>query len=148
MKGETMSYSLAFTQSVFVVLYISDKTITIKKKYISTSEISKVLNIPRPSAVKILTFLNRAGIVETTEGYQGGIRLAKNPDEITLLDLLNALEMNKPLFKLDHSINVSGPRPEKASANIIGSLQSVEDAMRSELEKITIRQLMAENEEN
>ena len=73
-----------------------------------TKELSESLNIARPSAVKILQSLNRTGIIETREGAKGGVRLAVSPEEITILDIFNAIEHNRPLFRLDLRIRVSG----------------------------------------
>ncbi|RLD18689.1 MAG: Rrf2 family transcriptional regulator, partial [Bacteroidetes bacterium] len=47
--------------------------------------------------MKILQNLNAANIIETKEGKQGGIRLMKQPSEITVLEILEAMEKGKPL---------------------------------------------------
>lgn len=67
-----MSYSLAFSQSVITVLFVADKVQQGIYDFVPTQEISDALNIPKPSAVKILQSLNRAGIIETREGAKGG----------------------------------------------------------------------------
>lgn len=41
---------------------------------------------------QILILLRKAGIIESLRGSQGGHRLARAPDQITLLDVLIALE--------------------------------------------------------
>ncbi|MCB9104195.1 MAG: Rrf2 family transcriptional regulator [Anaerolineales bacterium] len=66
-----MSYSLTFSQSVITVLFVADKVQQGIYDFVPTQEISDALNIPKPSAVKILQSLNRAGIIETREGAKG-----------------------------------------------------------------------------
>jgi len=53
-----------------------------------------------PSLVaKLFTRLQRAGIVESAEGIRGGFRLARPPGDISVLDVVRALEGEKPLFQ-------------------------------------------------
>ncbi len=53
-----------------------------------------------PSLVaKLFTQLQKAGIVKSAEGIQGGFQLAKPPSEISVFDVVRALEGDKPLFK-------------------------------------------------
>ena len=66
-----MSYSLSFTKSILVVIFISDKIRRNQFEFLSTADISKYLSIPKPTLVKILQNLNMANIIETKEGKQG-----------------------------------------------------------------------------
>ena len=53
-----------------------------------------------PSFVaKIFSRLEKAGIVEASEGIRGGYRLARAPDQITVLAIVDAIEGRKPLFE-------------------------------------------------
>lgn len=53
-----------------------------------------------PSFVaKIFSRLEKAGIVEASEGIRGGYRLAKAPEQITVLAIVDAIEGRKPLFE-------------------------------------------------
>ena len=97
-----MSYSLSFSQAIFTVLFVGDKVGQGYYDFVPTKELSASLNIPNPSAVKILGSLASAGIIETREGSRGGVRLAKPPQNITLLDVFTAIETGKPMFRQDH----------------------------------------------
>lgn len=57
-------------------------------------EISKQRDIPKSFLSKILQKLARAGIVESTRGIRGGFRLTRHPSEITLLEVVEAVEGN------------------------------------------------------
>lgn len=53
-----------------------------------------------PSFVaKIFPRLEKAGIVEAAEGVRGGYRLARAPETISVLELVDAIEGRKPLFE-------------------------------------------------
>lgn len=49
-------------------------------------------DIPEKFLVQILLQLKRAGIVVSVRGARGGYRLARPPEEITLLDLVEAVD--------------------------------------------------------
>ncbi len=90
-----MSYPLSFSKSILVVIFISDKIRQGQFEFLSTQMIAEVLDIPKPTLVKIFQGLSMAGIIETREGKLGGIRLVRQPSEITILDILNATEKGK-----------------------------------------------------
>jgi len=50
--------------------------------------------IPSPFLVQILQDLKRSGLVSSTRGAGGGYRLGGVPQEITLADVLDAVEAN------------------------------------------------------
>lgn len=139
-----MSYSLSFSKSILVVIFISDKIQQGMYQFLSTKMISEVLDIPKPTLVKILQGLTMAGLIETKEGKQGGIRLAKKPADITVLDVLNAVEKGKPLFQTSFSIPAEGKRPDTAQKSVSELLKGAETEMKSVLNKKTIAQILSD----
>jgi len=139
-----MSYSLSFTKSILVVIFISDKIRQNQFEFLSTADISKYLSIPKPTLVKILHNLNVANIVETKEGKQGGIRLMKDPSKITLLEIFDAMEKGKPLFQTSFNILAEGKRPNNAQKSIKGILTDAENQLKKELSKKTIGEILIE----
>ncbi len=139
-----MSYSLGFTQTLFLVLYVADKIDQGFFEFIPTQQISEQLNIPPSSAGSILRRLNRSGIIETREGAAGGVRLMNTPESITLLDLFNAIEQERPLFQTNFRTNVSGSKPTRAQSAISDVLSDAENAMKDQLATVTVRDLMKE----
>jgi Rrf2 family protein len=139
-----MSYSLSFTKSIFVVIFISDKIRQKQFEFLSTADISKYLSIPKPTLVKILHNLNIANIIETKEGKQGGIRLIKEPSKITVLEILEAMEKGKPLFQTSYNILAEGKRPNNAQKSIKNILTDAENQLKNELSKKTIGEILIE----
>jgi Rrf2 family protein len=83
----------------------------------------------------ILADLRRAGIVASQRGAEGGYRLARQPDAITIADVIRALD--GPLAE------VRGFRPEAtnydgAAENLQQVWVAVRASLRSVLEKVTL----------
>ena len=139
-----MSYSLSFTKSILVVIFISDKIRQKQFEFLSTADISKFLSIPKPTLVKILQNLNAANIIETKEGKQGGIRLMRDPSKITILEILEAMEKGKPLFHTSFNILAEGKRPNNAQKSIKNILASAENQLKTVLAQKTIAEILVE----
>ena len=58
--------------------------------------------------LKHMQALTKAGICESVPGPTGGYRLARKPREITLLDIVEAIEGTEPAFRCDE-IRQRGP---------------------------------------
>ncbi|MCH8823906.1 MAG: Rrf2 family transcriptional regulator [Planctomycetes bacterium] len=58
----------------------------------SARELSERLHLPLPVLRNILKQLARSGVLKSTRGTKGGYRLAKPPSEISLAELVEAIE--------------------------------------------------------
>jgi Rrf2 family protein len=61
-------------------------------KIIMVDSIAKDKEIPKSFLAKILQKLTKADIVKSFRGVKGGFRLLRNPDRITLLNVVEAIE--------------------------------------------------------
>ncbi len=59
---------------------------------ISIGDISENKKIPEPFLRKLFKPLVQQGIINSTRGVSGGVRLARDPKEITVLEVVEALE--------------------------------------------------------
>lgn len=59
---------------------------------LSARRISGAMGIPVRFLPQVLADLQRAGLVEAAPGRKGGYRLARNPDEVSLLEVIEAVE--------------------------------------------------------
>ena len=137
-----MAYSLSYSKSILVLAFISDKIRRGETEFISTKVISELLNIPKPTLAVIFNNLIRAGILESKEGINGGVRFARNPDQITLLDILTAIENQKPLFQINFEIKAKSKRPESILNALNASLTGAEEAMKAKLKKTTLKDIL------
>ena len=62
------------------------------KKVCSTKLISKEEGIPFDFLEKIISLIERAGLVEGRKGVQGGYLLSRSPSKITVNDIVSVLE--------------------------------------------------------
>lgn len=136
-----MGYSLSFSKAIMVVIFIADKIRQKQYEFLSTARIAEIINIPRPTLVKILQGLSAAGIVETKEGKLGGIRLLKQPKDITIADILDATE-NKPLFQMGFNVNAQGKRPDAAQKLVADLLTDAEHRMKASLAQKSLEQIL------
>jgi len=137
-----MSYSLAFSKAILVVLFVADKVKQGMYEFVPTKVISEALNIAGPTAVKILQSLNRAGIIETREGARGGVRLARKMEDITVLDIFNAIEQERPLFRTDLNLNVTGQKPTRSQKAVLSVLKNAETEMKNRLSAVSLADLI------
>jgi Rrf2 family protein len=64
------------------------------KQLIATSTIAREMKIPPSFLAKIISQLSIAGLVETSRGARGGVKLARNrnPKDISVLDVVEAID--------------------------------------------------------
>ncbi len=60
--------------------------------FISTSQIATAQHIPEPYLLHICAELQKAGMILSRRGPQGGHRMARSPDQITVTDVVNSLD--------------------------------------------------------
>ena len=137
-----MAYSLSFSKSILVLVFISDKIRRGETEYISAKVMSELLDIPKPTLAVIFNNFIRAGILESKEGINGGVRFAKSNEEINLLDILLAMENQKSLFHTKFEINIAGQRPDAVRKVVAERLSRVEEVMKAELMKTTLKDIL------
>ncbi|GAB4362667.1 MAG: Rrf2 family transcriptional regulator [Deltaproteobacteria bacterium] len=107
-------------------------------------EISGPRGIPPVFLAKILQKLGRAGMTESVRGARGGFRLARDPAEITLLSVIEAVE--GPLAPND--CLVEGNRCSQAGRCSVHPVwRELRETLAGMLAAVTLRQL-AEREGN
>lgn len=84
-----MVLSKACSYGLLATLYVARKK---DAKYISIREISDDLNISFHFLTKILQTLTENGLLVSLRGPKGGVSLAKNPQDVSLLDIIVAID--------------------------------------------------------
>ncbi len=131
-----MQISSRFTLAAHILLCID----TFGGEYKVTSDFLAGSTNVNPVVVrKILGQLKNAGIVEVARGT-GGAAIAKPLDEITFLDIYNAVECvdRGELFHFHENPNPACPVGRNIHAVLDGKLERVQRAMENELRSITL----------
>jgi len=58
----------------------------------ATSRVAKEQNIPPSFLAKIISQLSIAGLLHTSRGARGGVTLARDPKDISLLEVVEAID--------------------------------------------------------
>jgi Rrf2 family transcriptional regulator, nitric oxide-sensitive transcriptional repressor len=92
----------------------------------TTQHIAESTRVPGAYLAKVLQSLRRAGLISSRRGVGGGVRLARLPKKISLLEVINAVE------PLERSVETPKPR---TSAGTLAALNRKLDAMLDQLQK-------------
>ena len=111
------------------------------------SRLAEFHGVPGAYLAKHLQSLSRAGIIESVPGPRGGYRLSRPASDITLLDVVTAVEGDEPAFRC-MEIRRRGPAAIAASGypkpcGIARAMWRAEEAWRRELAAQTVGDLVA-----
>jgi Rrf2 family protein len=109
---------------------------------LSAARLAEYHGVPAPYLAKALQALASAGLVSSQTGRRGGYRLARPADEITLLDVVFAVEGDEPAFRCTE-IRQRGPARVPSAdyppmCGIAAAMQRAETAWRAELASTTV----------
>jgi Rrf2 family transcriptional regulator, nitric oxide-sensitive transcriptional repressor len=91
----------------------------------TTQHIAESTNVPGAYLAKVLQSLRRAGLIHSRRGVGGGVKLARPPKKINLLEVINAVE------PLERSVQA----PKRAAATTLAPLNRKLDSLLEQLQK-------------
>lgn len=80
------------TKGRYALRVMIDIAINSHNEYVSVKEIAERQDISKKYLEQIMTMLSKAKLIETTRGNIGGYKLAKQPKEYKIGDILRATE--------------------------------------------------------
>ncbi|MGR9447767.1 RrF2 family transcriptional regulator [Rhizobium leguminosarum] len=109
---------------------------------LSAAALAEFHGVSTSYLLKHLQALSGAGILDTVPGPKGGYRLAKAPKEISLLDIVLAVEGSAPAFRCAE-IRQRGPNPVSdhlfaQPCTINAAMLKAERVYRAELAKTSL----------
>ena len=134
-----MQISSRFTIAVHILIYIE----TFKDDYKITSDfLASSVNVNPVVIRRLLQQLKKAGIINVKRG-SGGAYIEKPLDEITLLDVYNAVECidNGNLFHFHENPNSRCPVGSNIHAVLDKRLDSIQQAMEREMSSVTLQDI-------
>jgi Rrf2 family protein len=112
-------------------------------EYVSAREISEHYNVPRRLLAEVLKDLSRSALVESQRGAAGGYALARSADDITVGEVVKALE-GVPSLSSCESLEPfrRGECELEAHCPIRSPLQVIREGIWGLMEKTTLRSLV------
>jgi FeS assembly SUF system regulator len=107
---------------------------------LSTAQIAEEARLELPTVSKLLKMLGHAGLVESFRGVNGGYRLARPAEAISLADIVEAME--GPIGMTACS-TAEGQCERHSQCGVSGSWRSVSGAIDGVLRAMTLAQMLA-----
>lgn len=130
MFSQTVEYALR------AVVHLADQSPSPR----TTKQIAEATLVPKPYLSKVIQGLCGAGILQSKRGVGGGVALVKSPAELTILDVVNAVE---PIARIRHcplGLKAHGTRLRPLHKRMDNALAMVEAAFR----QTTLAEVLAE----
>ena len=133
-----MQFTKAEEYGVHGVIYLAEKD---RSMVTPLSEISEAQGIPEKFLAKIFQSLSKAGIVRSHRGVRGGFTLARDPEEITIKEVLETIQGPYHLMK-DAGVVQAMHKHEDGFCALRELIQIAEDRLVSVFEQHTLADLM------
>jgi FeS assembly SUF system regulator len=105
----------------------------------NAKDIAQEARLPLPVVSKILKALARNGLLESKRGIKGGYGLARKPEEITVAEIIRALE--GPIAVTECNDRIRGVCGLQSGCPVSANWHLINDAIYQALEKITLAQM-------
>lgn len=110
----------------------------------TVEQIARVTKVPQAYLAKVIQELVHAGIARSQRGIGGGISLAKSANELTILEVVNAVDPIQRIQSCPLELASHGVRLCPLHRRVDNALAAVEDAFRS----TTLAEVLAEPTES
>jgi len=105
----------------------------------NTAGLAEVSHLSVPTVSKVLKILLNEGLLESIRGAGGGYRLARKPENVSVQDIIVALEGPIALTECNLS---SGDCEQQSHCSVSGSWQRINHAVRHALADITLADMV------
>jgi Rrf2 family protein len=113
----------------------------------SAAQLAAHFDVPPAYLAKQLQALVRAGVLTATTGPRGGFRLARQPAEITLLQIVEAVDGTSRFYQCNElrqrGRGAAPPEQCRKICGIAGRLHDAEAAWRASLGGVTLADIVA-----
>lgn len=94
----------------------------------TAQEISSQAKVPLDYLLKVLHTLGRAGLLNAQRGKHGGFTLARDPADITILDIINCVDPIRRIRSCPLQIESHGARLCPLHRKLDAAIQSIEES--------------------
>ena len=111
--------------------------------YVKIREVAQTMALPASYTPQVLRLLADAGLAEARAGRDGGYRLTRPPDEVPLLEVVEAAEGP---FTLERCILRGGPCHWEEACAVHAAWSAAMEATRDSLRRTTLADLVTADE--
>lgn len=122
------------------VVYLADQSPDAR----TTSQVATATKVPPAYLSKVLQMLRRSGVVQSQRGAGGGVSLVKKPDELSILEVVNAVEPIQRIKTCPLGLASHGVRLCPLHKRMDNALSLMEEAFR----ETTLAEVLAEPSES
>ncbi len=108
-------------------------------RVMSAAEIALETRLAPPTVSKVLKLLGRQTLVSAQRGKYGGYLLARRPGQISLVEIIDAVEGR---YGLTECASAPGLCRQESSCAVRGHWLRVDRALRRTLEGLTLKQML------
>jgi len=113
-----------------------------KEEIVTTNYLASYFGISRPFLRRILQKLNQAGILKSYKGKNGGFKLAKSADKISMLDLIKIFQGE---LQLSNCYSKGQECPLINDCPIRKEIEKVQKKLISDLSMVSLKMLINRN---
>ncbi len=136
-----MKSSSKFAVAIHILVGLAVVYFRKPQQSVSSENIAWSVNTNPVVIRRILGLLKKAELVKTITGASGGTQIGKNPEDITLFDIYNAVEERTVFHSPYRTPNAECPIGANISTAIAGPLQKAEQALENALSKVTLNEI-------
>ena len=128
------------TQTVEYALRAVVQLASIAPEASTTKELAEITQVPQAYLSKVLQGLRDGGIVQSQRGVRGGTSLAKSLEDLSILDVVNAVEPIQRIRTCPLGLKSHGVKLCPLHSRLDAALASVEEAFG----KTTLAEVLAD----
>lgn len=106
---------------------------------LTAKQVTAQTHIGMPTVSKLLKQLSRCGLLNSQQGANGGYHLAKSPSQISLADILHALEGN---FAMTACTSHPGQCQVEDICDVRDSWQTISEVIHDSLTQISLQDML------
>lgn len=130
---------LRITKQSDYAIVLMTHIVSTEDRWLNASDLAAQAGLPQPIVSKILKLLTRGRLLDSRRGVKGGYCLARSCSEITVAEIIEALE--GPISVTECIEESPGECSQEAFCRVRGNWQRINHVLRDALSEITLEEM-------